>query len=119
MTMRVFRKMVLAAAAALVLAATPAWAVDLTINSVGVDWLNPVGGVAIVDPEIDGNFTSIRWGLPSLVSPTAGKSGLGFAPEVPQTIPVPSDPFVIGTLRHFNFTIQEGGAVERVDLRLQ
>ena len=47
------------------------------------------------------------WGQPSLASPTAGRSGLGFKTNDPAAVKI-GTAFNLGTLRHFNWTIGIG-----------
>jgi hypothetical protein len=85
-----------------------------TLDVVSALWSNAVGGSNVVLNQTNGTFLDVRWG----VSTGQGQSGLGFdgiAPP-PSTLPALGDPFLLGTLKHYNRPISGGTAASSVDL---
>lgn len=87
-----------AIAVTLNLVATDTQALELTGTSGA--WSNIVGAPGTYTTV--GNEAQVRWGIPVT---DAGQSGLGFEGVGASTI-VPGTEFLLGTLRHFNNTIQ-------------
>ena len=110
-------KSTLVAALSLVAFAGAASAVPITATTAIPTWVSTAGGVAVdenvsygrlPDGVADG-FNQVRWGTPANPSfATRGKSGLGFRTAAPVTGIVLENPFSVGTLRHYNWTIAPG-----------
>lgn len=78
----------------------------LTLNSVGGEFENHVGGTGVIYPAGE-----VRWGVPVYTE----QSGLGFTGAAGGPIEVDT-PFMVGTLEHFNFVVAIGTAATAVDL---
>jgi hypothetical protein len=82
----------------------------LVLDDIVGSWSNMVGAGATEEYRTVGDEVQALWGTPG----SSGKSGLGFTPN--QALPIVLDgEFEIGTLRHFNNTIQPPAATA-VDL---
>jgi hypothetical protein len=103
----VMKKMVALTLAVTLWAAVGSASAALTLNSVGGEFENEVGGTNVNYPAGE-----VRWGVPVYTE----QSGLGFTGTA-GPIPVEVDtPFVVGTLEHFNFVQQIGTSATAVDL---
>jgi hypothetical protein len=88
----------------------------VTINSTTPTWSNLVGGSGTSINVTNGNFLDVRWGVPAGNTPN---SGLGFDPFAPPAVNEPiNSPFLLGTLQHYNNSINGGTASSSVDLNL-
>jgi hypothetical protein len=87
-----------------------------TIDVVSSTWSNAVGGLSVILNQANDPFNDARWGTDIGL----GQSGLGFDGVAPpaQVLPALGDPFLLGTLRHYNNPIAGGSAASSVDLGL-
>lgn len=74
----------------------------MSLASSSASWVNPVGGVSTLTVNTSGNETQIRWGQPPDLN--GAKSGLGFAGSSTTQFDF-DNPFLVGTLRHFNYPV--------------
>lgn len=94
--------------------AAQASAVPVTVNVVGADFNNPVGGVNINYYNTDGvaGNEEIRWGGTS-----GDQSGYRFDASAPPAFTVETDTqFSLGNFTHFNYPISAGTAISSVQL---
>jgi hypothetical protein len=87
-----------------------------TVDIVSGLWTGSSGGSNVVLNQANPPFNDVRWG----VDIGNGQSGLGFdgvAPP-PSLLPAIGNPFLLGTLRHYNNPIAGGSAAASVDLAI-
>ncbi|MDP1836759.1 MAG: THxN family PEP-CTERM protein [Chlamydiales bacterium] len=83
----------------------------ITINSVSGNWMDVVGGNAVVYPVPN----EVRWGETG--ESTNDKSGYRFDGDAPPLFNVLIDtPFTLGTFKHFNKPIPSGSAIQSAQL---
>lgn len=75
----------------------PASVRAIALNRSSGMWSNVIGGEDTIELQTVGNESQVRWGIPL----GNGKSGLGFTGIGAMDLKI-GDPFVVGTLRHFN-----------------
>ncbi|MBE9118956.1 choice-of-anchor K domain-containing protein [Lusitaniella coriacea LEGE 07157] len=69
----------------------------IALNRVSGIWSNVIGDENTIELQTVGDESQVRWGIPL----GNGKSGLGFTGIGATELNI-GDPFIIGTLRHFN-----------------
>jgi hypothetical protein len=85
-----------------------------TLDIVSATWQNLVGGAGTSINVANGTFNDVRWGT------NTPNSGLGFDGIAPpaQVLPALGNPFLLGSLRHYNNPINSGTAASSVDLAI-
>lgn len=101
---------ILCTASALALAALPASAATITVESVVGAWSNAIGGTNVTySPPAgsDAQHAELRWG-----APMSGQSGYDFDGLAPPPIGINvGEEFAVGTFTHLNFPINSGTSI--------
>ncbi len=117
---------ILTATAAAAFLATGAMAASVSIDQIGADWQDPIGGPnpqfndslninnGDNDPTVGGETVSIFWGDPATNS---GQSGYEFDPTDVSFTANNDTPYSLGSFTHFNQPIfTDGGLLSAVEL---
>lgn len=127
MRSRPMDKVAIVTALALIGAVLPGFASALTLEEIvaPTPWSNTVGGINVQANTVEADprgrqrpgELQVGWGAPSALGEFAGRSRLGFSPlvAVPE-LPLDGTLFELGLLRHFNFTVAAGSAMQTTDL---
>ena len=94
---------------------TSLWAIPVTVNVVGADFNDVVGGTQINFIDTDGvaGNEEVRWGSPAYYR----QSGYRFDASAPPAFTVETDTlFSLGDFTHFNFPIYAGTSISSVGL---